>query len=64
MDKINDLTQAGTEALHLKNFAEAEADYRELLQMEPVFYNYYGLGGSAGRSRRNDGGSGRLQDGG
>ena len=44
MDKINDLTQAGTEALHLKNFAEAEADYRELLQMEPVFYNYYGLG--------------------
>ena len=54
LDKINDLMQSGTEALHLKNFAAAEADYRKLLQitafpqMAPETMlgpaPYYGLG--------------------
>lgn len=54
MDKINDLDQAGTLALRNRNFAAAEADYRELLQvtaapqMAPQTMlgpaPYYGLG--------------------
>ena len=45
MAAINDLTKAGTEALHLKNFVAAEDDYRQLIQVQPSFpYNYYGLG--------------------
>jgi tetratricopeptide (TPR) repeat protein len=54
MDKINDLDQAGTEALHNKNFVVAEAAYRGLIQatstpqMAPQTQlgpaPYYGLG--------------------
>jgi len=55
LDKINDLIQAGTEALHNKNFVTAEADYRQLVQVTTVGPQmasetmlgpspYYGLG--------------------
>lgn len=44
MATINDLTKAGEEALHLKNFVAAEADYRELIQVDSSPYSYYGLG--------------------
>ncbi len=45
MATINDLTRAGEEALHMKNFAAAEDNYRQLIQVEPSFlYDYYGLG--------------------
>lgn len=45
MAKANELSHAGEEALHLKNFAVAEADYRELVQMQSDIPNYYyGLG--------------------
>ena len=38
------MTPAGTEALHLKNFAAAEVDYRELVQIDSDIPNsYYGL---------------------
>ncbi len=42
--RINELTPAGTEALHLKNFAAAEVDYCELVQIDPDVNSYYGLG--------------------
>ncbi len=43
--KINELNRAGQEALHNKNFVLAEADYRELVQMQSDIPNYYyGLG--------------------
>lgn len=62
MDKINDLDQAGTQALRSRNFVAAEADYRELLQvtatpqMAPQTMlgpaPYYGLGEAlAGQGR-------------
>ncbi len=45
MATINRLDKAGTEALHLKNFAVAEASYRELVQMGTLGpFPYYGLG--------------------
>ncbi len=44
MATINDLTKAGTEAMRLKNFVVAEADFRELIQVDSSPYNYYGLG--------------------
>ncbi len=45
LDRVNDLTHAGTEALHNKNFIAAEADYRELVQVDALSPNsYYGLG--------------------
>lgn len=43
--KINELNRAGQEALHSKNFAIAEADYREMIQIESDIPNsHYGLG--------------------
>lgn len=45
MAKVNELSHAGEEALHLKNFVLAEADYRELVQIQSDTPNYYyGLG--------------------
>lgn len=45
LDRINDLVQAGKEALHAKNFAMAEEDYRQLVQDHTLGpFPYYGLG--------------------
>ena len=53
MAKVNELSHAGEEALHFKNFVLAEADYRELVQMQSDIPNYYyGLGEAlAGQSK-------------
>ena len=45
MAKINELNRAGQEALHNRNFVLAEADYREMVQIQSDIPNYYyGLG--------------------
>lgn len=50
--RFNELNHAGTEALHLKNFAAAEADYREMIQIQSLVNDYYGLGEAlAGQGR-------------
>ncbi len=62
MDKVNDLNQAGASALGNRNFAAAEANYRELLQVTATPQTppqtligpapYYGLGEAlAGQGR-------------
>jgi tetratricopeptide (TPR) repeat protein len=44
-DRMNELDQDGTQALHTKNFVLAEADYRQLIQDNaPGPFAHYGLG--------------------
>ena len=45
MARYNELDRAGEEALHNRNFAAAEVDYREMIQIDSLIPNpYYGLG--------------------